>query len=1111
MTVNTTTDEATPTATDTTLSLREAIDLADGTLLYSQLSPYEQQNLLTPVPGLLNTITFSGISSPITLSTVGDTSVGPSALLVSNTQIVIDGGSSGVTLSAGGTMRLFDVASGASLTLENLTVSGGDAQGGAGGNAIEGGAGGGSAGLGGAIFNQGTLTILDSTLTGNTAQGGNGGSYAATVGGLGGGGGGGLNGAGGTSPGGTGYNLNWGGGGGGPNGGGGGVNFGGANGYYNGGDGGEGTGADDEADGGSEGAGDVDAIGGGGGGGFAGFPSGGSSLVAGSGGTGGFAGGGGGAGGGVGFPVNGGDGGFGGGGGAPSDTGSPGKGGYGGGDGGNGPVFNKAAGGGGGAGMGGAVFNDRGTVIITNSTFALNKAIGGAGGKGGGTNPVGNAGQGLGGGVYNYNGSLTVTDSTFSRNTAVQGGDGIVVFADGSIFPNITATAEIDNTILGQSDTDVSDLVVNQINQGVATVSGATNLIGSIPTLLNGAASALTGTLTGNPQLAGLASNGGPTQTMALLPGSPAINAGTAALAPSTDQRGTGFARFGNTDIGAFEVQNKINFVPLSSPVTYGVGPITLNASTASGLPVTFSIDPSSTGSGSISDNVLTVTGAGNIVIDANQAGATPVQQTLVVNKASQTIPSVSFSPVTYGVAPFTLSAMSSAGLPVTFSVFSSIPSGIGSISGNVLTVTGAGTIYVQADQAGNSNYQKASFVLQSLVVRPAVVTVTATGSQTYGGANLSFTPSGSGFVNGDGPDVVSGVPLFSTTASASSPVSGSYTASVNVVGLSAANYTFVAGAPGPFVVNPAPLTVTGSGTQVYGGSPTFSASYSGFLFGQGPSVLGGTLAFNTTTSSSSNVGTYTAAVTPSGLTSSNYAISYVQGSMTVNPATLTVTVDNKTTVYGSSVPTLTGMLSGVVNNDPITVSYSTSATSASLVGSYAITATLNDPNGLLSNYNVSNTPGTLTVNKAATTVSVSSPFNPYGAGQPLTFTATVSVTSPGSGNPTGSVNFYSNGSLLNSTPATVQTNNGVTTATFTTSAFTTTGTYNITTSYSGDGTTATSRTAPAPPGPGCNRSFPTHLPRSSSCPPAITNRPLWRATSARRFRWWSKTLTATS
>src|SRR5262249_23660810 len=147
--------------------------------------------------GIDNTITFDSRNldgRTITLSQVGDTTFGPSAFLV-DSRIVIDGssGGSGVTLSAHGTaMRLFYVTTSGQLTLENLTVKSGLAQGFKGGDAGLGGAGGGGAGLGGAIFNQGMLTILDSTLTGNIARGGAGGSYDSTLTGLGGAGGAGL-------------------------------------------------------------------------------------------------------------------------------------------------------------------------------------------------------------------------------------------------------------------------------------------------------------------------------------------------------------------------------------------------------------------------------------------------------------------------------------------------------------------------------------------------------------------------------------------------------------------------------------------------------------------------------------------------------------------------------------------------------------------------------------------------------------------------------------------------------------------------------------------------------------------------------------------------------
>src|SRR5258708_312245 len=76
---------------------------------------------------------------------------------------------------------------------------------------------------------------------------------------------------------------------------------------------------------------------------------------------------------------NGGRGGFGGGGGAGGGVATPGAGGYGGGHSGSTGIYDDVLGngGGGGAGMGGAVFNEAGTVVITNSTFTLNTASGG--------------------------------------------------------------------------------------------------------------------------------------------------------------------------------------------------------------------------------------------------------------------------------------------------------------------------------------------------------------------------------------------------------------------------------------------------------------------------------------------------------------------------------------------------------------------------------------------------------------------------------------------------------------------------------------------------------------------------------------------------------------
>jgi ribosomal protein S11 len=166
------------------------------------------------------------------------------------------------------------------------------------------------------------------------------------------------------------------------------------------------------------------------------------------------------------------------------------------------------------------------------------------------------------------------------------------------------------------------------------------------------------------------------------------------------------------------QIEQTITFTAPTSPVTYGVSPITLSATASSGLPVTFSVV---SGPGTISSNILTITGVGTVEVAADQSGnadyaaAKEVTHNIVVKQIEQTITfTAPTSPVTYGVAPITLSATASSGLPVTFSVVS----GPGTISGNILTITGVGTVEVAADQSGNADYAAAKEVTHNIVVK---------------------------------------------------------------------------------------------------------------------------------------------------------------------------------------------------------------------------------------------------------------------------------------------------------------------------------------------------------------------------------------------------------
>jgi hypothetical protein len=244
------------------------------------------------------------------------------------------------------------------------------------------------------------------------------------------------------------------------------------------------------------------------------------------------------------------------------------------------------------------------------------------------------------------------------------------------------------------------------------------------------------------------------------------------------------------------QVTQTIAFTQPASPVAYGVKPITLSATGGtSGNPVTFSILFDSAFA-TLSGNKLTITGLGTVVVAANQAGnanyaaAPEVVRTIVVNKTTQTItfPQPT-TPVIYGVAPITLKATGGAsGNAVTFSIVS----GPGKIAGNKLTITGAGTVVVAANQPGTPDYDEAAQVERSIAVTKAALTVTANNvSRAYGAANPAFTDTIKGFVNGDtAAKAVTGAASLSTTATTTSPVA-TYPIVAKIGTLAAKNYSF--------------------------------------------------------------------------------------------------------------------------------------------------------------------------------------------------------------------------------------------------------------------------------------------------------------------------------
>jgi hypothetical protein len=212
---------------------------------------------------------------------------------------------------------------------------------------------------------------------------------------------------------------------------------------------------------------------------------------------------------------------------------------------------------GGNGGSGGGIFNS-GTLTLINSTISGNQT--GNGGDGGFTR--GNGGNG--GGIFN-SGTLMLVNSTISSNQTGNSGGGSGGFggANGS-------GGGISNSNMANAR---NTLVAGNTSASGPDVSGTLNSLG-YNLIGNTGGATINGTTTGNrlnvnPLLGPLQNNGGPTQTHALLPDSPARDAGDNCVLTNTcasdnlgfnlttDQRGTGFPRrLGSAaDIGAFEAQ----------------------------------------------------------------------------------------------------------------------------------------------------------------------------------------------------------------------------------------------------------------------------------------------------------------------------------------------------------------------------------------------------------------------------------------------------------------------------------------------------------------------------------------------------------------------------
>jgi VCBS repeat-containing protein len=332
--------------------------------------------------------------------------------------------------------------------------------------------------------------------------------------------------------------------------------------------------------------------------------------------------------------------------------------------------------------------------------------------------------------------------------------------------------------------------------------------------------------------------------------------------------------------------------------------------------------------------------------------------------------------------------------------------------AGTVLHVTGSPHTLSVAFTSTNPNYTDLAVgaptdTAVTLVVNPAPLTATAENkTKVYGSDNPSFTVKYAGFVNGDGESAVTGTPSLTTTATAASGVAGSPYAIAwgNPTGVTAADYT-ITPVNGQLTVTPAPLTVTADAkSKLYGGAtPPFTATITGFVNGEnlGTSGVTGTAGFTgaaTGTTPLTGVGGYTITPTAGSLAAVNYAFtSFVDGTLTINPAPLAVKADDKSRVYGDDNPAFTATITGFVNGENVTTAgvsgnaafggAGANSNHGTNVGAYPITPSAGTL--VAANYTFDQAKGatyadgTLTITKAPLSVVAASATKAYGDGVP--------------------------------------------------------------------------------------------------------------------------------
>ena len=591
------------------------------------------------------------------------------------------------------------------------------------------------------------------------------------------------------------------------------------------------------------------------------------------------------------------------------------------------------------------------------------------------------------------------------------------------------------------------------------------------------------------------------------------VGAGTATIT-ATQATSTNYLS-GSTTATLTVGKAVLNISAIALTANYGTAVSTVTAAgtyIVSGL-VNGDLSSIIAGTVSYTTNYTATTSAGTagVIITPVVTGLSATNYTLsaasgaiTVVAIAPTIGSFTVAAKNYGDAAFTLTA------PTTNSAgafnYTSSNTSVATISGSTVTIVGAGTSTITANQAANGNYTAGS-TTATLTVSTIAPTLTgfAVAAKNYGDAAFTLTAP-----------TTNSAGAFTYTSSNTSvaTISGS---TVTIVGAGtstitanqAANGNYTSGtATTTLTINKAVLTITADAQSVAYGTTTATVtgagSYTatGFVNGENASLISGSATYTTTYTATTAVGASSVIITPvtTALTAANYSFNATNGTVTVIKANSTITATGTTTytytgsAQGPATNTKTGSTGTVTYSYSGTgsTSYTTSSTKPTNAGTYQVIATVASN----TSYNsASSSPLAFTINKANSNITGAPTASGITYGQTLasstlsggtvsgslagTFSFTTPSTTPSVGTASQSVTFTPTSSNYNTSTTNVNvtvskassiiTATGTTTFTYTgtaqgpTSSNVTGSTGLVTYSYSGTGSTSYSATATKP------------------------------------------------